>query len=234
MAADLQTAAEFYATAQGAVATDLLRDRLQQMWPDVSGQTVMGLGYAAPYLQAWHGRSASCLAACIGVASAWPGGGPSLSCAVLPESLPFSDLSVDRVLVVHGLEEPDTARRMLREVWRVLKDDGRLLLVTSNRAGLWAHADRTPFGRGQPYSSGQVTRLLTGSLFRVERQDGALYVPPSRHRMVLRSARLIERAGRRLVPPLAGLTITEAMKDVYAALPLQATPRRRVVVAEAA
>ncbi len=97
----------------------------------------------------------------------------------MPTSLPFSDLSLDRVLVVHGLEHAENARRMLREVWRVLKDDGRLLVVAPNRAGLWAHVEGTPFGQGQPYSRGQIARLLTGSLFRVERRDGALYVPPS-------------------------------------------------------
>jgi hypothetical protein len=51
MAAEFQTAAEFYATAHGAVALRLVRERLIQLWPDVSGLTVLGLGQAAPYLQ---------------------------------------------------------------------------------------------------------------------------------------------------------------------------------------
>ncbi len=234
MASNRPSAAEFYATPQGKVAMRLVRERLSQIWPDVSGQTVLGLGHAAPYLPVWRDSSARCLSACPGVAAAWPESGPSRSCAVLSDSLPFGDLSLDRVLVVHALENPESARRMLREVWRVLKDDGRLLVVAANRAGLWAHADSTPFGQGAPYSGGEMSRLLTGSLFRVERRDGVLYVPPSGHRLVLRSARMFEQAGRRLVPQFAGLTITEAVKDVYAALPLGATSRRRVVVAEAA
>jgi hypothetical protein len=118
---------------------------------------------------------------------------------------------------------------MLREVWRVLKDDGRLLVVAPNRIGLWAHWDSTPFGQGQPYSPGQIGRLLAASLFRVERRDTALYVPPTAWRVVLRSARLIERVGRGVVPTLAGVTLTEAVKDVYAAMPLRETVRRRVV-----
>ncbi|WP_158742006.1 class I SAM-dependent methyltransferase [Acidisphaera sp. L21] len=233
MAEELPDAAAFYATAQGEVALGLVREKLTQIWPDLSGQIVLGLGHAAPYLRAWREGSARCLSATPGGASAWPGVGPSLSCAVQAHSLPFSDLSLDRVLLVHGLENAERARPMLREIWRVLKDDGALLVVTPNRNGLWAHAESTPFGHGQPYSAGQVGRLLTSSLFRVERRDGVLYVPPSRHRLVLRSARLFERAGRNLVPHLAGLTITEAVKDVYAALPL-APARRRFVVQEAA
>jgi hypothetical protein len=37
-----------------------------------------------------------------------------------------------------------------------------------------------------------------------------------------------------MMPGLAGIILTEAVKDVYAAMPLQAAPRRRLVLAEAA
>jgi len=68
----------------------------------------------------------------------------------------------------------------------------------------------------------------------VERRDTALYLPPSQSRLVLRSAALCERTGRRWLPGLAGVTMTEAVKDIYAAMPVQAVPRRRLVLAEAA
>ena len=96
---------------------------------------------------------------------------------------------------MHGLETAENARRLLREVWRVLKDDGRLLVVAPNRRGMWAYVESTPFGHGQPYSPGQIGRLLAASLFRVERRDTALYMPPTSLRLVLRSAQLLERSG---------------------------------------
>ena len=231
-----QAAAEFYATAQGAVALRLVRERLAELWPDLAGQAVLGLGHAGPYLRLWRDSAARCIAATPSpaCACAWPGDGPSMACWVDENALPFPGQCIDRVLLVHGLENAENARRMLREVWRVLKDDGRLLVVAANRVGMWAHVESTPFGQGQPYSPGQVGRLLASSLFRVERRDRVLYMPPVSHRFVLRTARLWERAGRRLVPQFAGLTITEAVKDVYAALPLAATARRRLVLSEAA
>ena len=115
-----------------------------------------------------------------------------------------------------------------------MKDDGRLLVVAPNRRGIWAYVEATPFGHGQPYSPGQVGRLLAAALFRVERRDTALYLPPTDSPLVLRSAALLERTGRRYVPGLAGVTITEAVKDAYAAMPLRAEPQRRLVLAEAA
>ena len=76
--------------------------------------------------------------------------------------------------------------------------------------------------------------LLAASLFRVERRDTALHLPPAKLRLVLRGARLWEEGGRRMAPRLAGVTITEAVKDMYAALPVRAVPRRRLVLSEAA
>ena len=236
MAADVHAAADFYATARGAVTARLLRERLILLWPNLTGQSLLGLGYGAPYLRLWRDQARHCIGvtpAQIGVAR-WPGGAPNLTCTAEEDALPFPDLTFDRILLIHGLEAAENARRMLREVWRVLKDDGRLLIVVPNRRGLWAHLEATPFGHGQPYSSGQLGRLLAASLFRVERRDAALDLPPSTWRLVLRSGPLLDRTGRRLLPALAGVTITEAVKDVYAAMPVKTVPRRRLVLAEAA
>jgi len=236
MAADAHIAADFYGTARGAVAAKLLRERLALLWPDLRGQSVLGMGYAAPYLRLWREGAARCVAltpAQVGVAR-WPTGAANLSCTADEDALPFPDLCFDRIILVHGLEAAENARRMLREVWRVLKDDGRLLIVAPNRRGMWAHLETTPFGHGQPYSAGQIGQLLAATLFRVERRDGALFLPPSNLRLVLRSARLLERIGHRAIPGLAGVSITEAVKDVYAAMPLKAAPRRRLILAETA
>ena len=235
MATDAHSAAEFYASSRGAVPALLLRERLRRLGPSLRAQNVLGIGYTAPYLRLWREDAARCIAltpAQIGAAR-WPAGAANLSCTAEEDALPFPDLCFDRVLLVHGLEAAENARRLLREVWRVLKDDGRLLVVAPNRRGMWAHVESTPFGQGAPYSPGQIGRLLADALFRVEQRDSALYVPPTRLRVVLRGARLWERAGRRVLPHLAGVTVTEAVKDVYAAVPLQAVQRRRMVLADA-
>jgi SAM-dependent methyltransferase len=206
---------------------------LAALWPALAGQSVLGVGYAAPYLRLWRESAGRCIAFTpvqVGAAR-WPAGLPNLSCAGQEDALPFPDLFFDRILLVHGLEAADNARRLLREVWRVLKDDGRLLVVAPNRRGMWAYVETTPFGQGQPYSAGQIGRLLVAAFFRVERRDAALFMPPVRFRPMLRSARLWEKGGRQMLPPgVAGLTITEAAKDMYAAIPVKAKPRRKVFV----
>ena len=235
MVTDTHAAAEFYATPTGAMAAHLLRRRLGLMWPRLDGMSVLGVGYPAPFLRMWREHAARTIAltpAQIGAAR-WPPGVANLACTAEETALPFGDLSFDRILLVHGLEAAESVRPMLREVWRVLKDDGRLLVVAPNRTGMWAHLDNTPFGQGQPFSSGQIERLLTAGLFRVERRDTALYMPPSHWRLLLRGAGVWEGVGRRFAPRLAGVTLTEATKDMYSAVPSAGRRLRRLVFAEA-
>ena len=236
MAADAHTASQFYGSVRGSVACRLLRERLVEVWPDLARLSVLGLGYTAPYLRAWQAQAERCIAAVPAQVGAvrWPLVSANMSCTVEEDSLPFPDLHFDRILLVHGLEAAENARALLREVWRVLKDDGRLLVVAPNRVGFWAHVESTPFGYGQPYSPGQIGRLLAASLFRVERRDFALYMPPTQLRLVLRTARLWERSGHWLTPRLGGVTVTEAVKDAYAAVPLKRARQRRLVLSEAA
>ena len=227
---ETHAAPAFYASPTGQMAAAALRARLRALWPDLAGQSVLGIGYPAPFLGLWEQQAYRCLNATTSHHSPAPAG----ACAADATRLPFPDLVFDRILVIHGVEPVDQDGRLLREIWRVLKDDGRIMVVAPNRTGLWAHLDRTPFGQGQPYSQGQIGRLLAGAMFRPERRDAALFTPPTTWRPILRLAPVCEAVGRALFWDLAGVTLTEAVKDTYAALPAGAPLRRRVVLPEAA
>ena len=234
MGHDLHGLGRFYATPAGAVAARLLRDRLALLWPSLPGQSVLGLGYASPFLKLWSGEAARCVSLVTAHLPRWRWPRKAASCTAVAEeeALPFPDLSFDRVLVVHGLEHAESSRRLLREAWRVLKDDGRLLVIAPNRLGLWAHLERTPFGHGHPWSAGQLEALLRRQMFAVERRDAALFVPPFRARLLLRGAGVWERIGRTALPSLAGVTLTEARKDIFGAMPVfaaEAEARRATV-----
>ncbi len=232
MAIDARDAAGFYATPLGRHAASVLQRKLGRLWPRMEGLSVLGIGHAGPCLHVWREE-----ARCIAVSPAhmggapWPPGRLGLSCLAEAEALPFSDLSFDRVLLIHGLEQADNARRMLREAWRVLKDDGRLIVVTPNRRGLWAYAESTPFGHGQPYSEGQLARLLGGLFFTVEAQTTALFALPFTNAPLFKLAGLFEVCGPLLAPQFAGLAIAEASKALHGAVPAGkvAAPRRLLV-----
>jgi hypothetical protein len=121
----------------------------------------------------------------------------------------------------------------MRELWRVLTSDGRLMMVVPNRASLWAQLETSPFGHGQPFSRRQLERLLERSLFQVEFWEPALFMPPFGRRS-MRTGVAWDGAGRRLWPQLAGVHLVEVSKSLYVpALPVKATSRLRLLPAMA-
>jgi len=223
---------DFYATPRGQVARRILRERVRRLWPSVKGETVLGMGYATPYLRPFLAEAERVLAlmpAAQGVVS-WPKEGPNRVALAQETEIPLPDLSVDRILLVHAIETTENLRQMLRECWRVLKGNGRMMLLVPNRHGLWSMADSTPFGHGHPFSRSQMTALLRDTLFQPTRQARGLYLPPSKSRLILRSAGAWEKIGGRWFSSLGGVNLVEAEKQIYAGSLRQAPARRRLLV----
>ncbi|WP_338665406.1 methyltransferase domain-containing protein [Pararoseomonas sp. SCSIO 73927] len=221
----------FYEAPLGATTRRILRARLRRAWPELTGLEVLGLGHAGPYLRLWRRGAARLVSASpealgTGGLPPWPPDGRNATALVEEDRLPFPDLCFDRILLVHGLEGAENARRLLREAWRVLRPEGRLLAVAPNRRSVWAHLEHTPFGHGQPYSPRQLARLLERAMFTVERREAALFVPPFAFRPLLRGARLWERAGEALAPQFGGVTLIEARKSVLSPIGRKAAPAR--------
>ena len=231
MAADVVDLRDFYHTALGAVARRMIRQAVRRMWPDRHGLSVLGIGYPAPFLTALSPeteRTIALMPASLGVL-AWPPDGANLAVLAEESELPFADFSLDRVLLVHALETSEQAGLLLKEIWRVLAGGGRLMVIAPNRRGIWARLERTPFGSGRPYTTSQLSQLLRDELFTPVATSAALFVPPSRSRMVLRSARAWERIGARWFPTFAGVILVEATKQIYAKPAAVRRPRRRLV-----
>lgn len=223
---------EFYEGNLGQVARRMIRRRVRLLWPDVTGQVVLGVGYAAPFLRPFRGeaeRVLSVMPARQGVVR-WPEDGPGLNALVEETELPFQDTSIDRIVLIHGLEVTENLAGLMRECWRVLAGGGRLLVVAPNRRGIWARTDRTPFGHGRPYSTSQLSRMLRDNRFVPERSARALYMPPVRWRFLLGSAPAWEEIGARWFQGFAGVVMIEASKQLYQLSPAKKVRGRRPVL----
>lgn len=235
MPSDVVDLRDFYQTPLGQVARRMIRRTLRVMWPDLHGLRLLGVGYPTPFLSAIAAEServAALMPASQGVLGWAPDGGNVVTLAEESE-LPFADYSIDRVLLVHALETSEAAGALLKEIWRVLSGGGRLLIVTPNRRGIWARLDRTPFGSGRPYTMSQLSQLLRDELFTPVGSAAALFIPPAREGMILRSAPAWERIGTRWFPTVAGVVLIEATKQIYAKPAAARLPRRRLVYAPA-
>src|SRR5215831_20938624 len=226
----------FYAQRLGVVARRFIGRGIRARWNDARALRVLGVGYATPYLGLFREEAERCLAlmpAPQGVVR-WPSSKPALAALVEEDDLPLTDSAVDRVLLVHALENSADPIGLLREVWRVMAGGGRLLAVVPNRRGLWARMDTTPFGYGRPYSRSQINQLLRETWFTPTGWSEALYVPPVERGWFLRSAVAWERTGATLSAPFAGVHLVEATKQVYRAIPARREKRRLVPALEPA
>ncbi|MGH6735176.1 MAG: methyltransferase domain-containing protein [Methyloceanibacter sp.] len=225
---------DFYARPLGLMVRRLLRARIRARWRDLKAMRAFGIGYATPYLGEFRGEAGALgalMPAGLG-ALPWPERGQSMTALVDETELPLDDEAADRILLVHMLEWSERSRVLLREIWRVLSPNGRLLLIVPNRRGLWARVDTTPFGYGSPFSRSQLAKLLKEAMFSPEAWHYALYMPPFNWRILIRWPAFWERLGLILWPTFSGVIMVEATKQVYAAMPVResAQKARRQIV----
>ncbi len=209
----------YYRTQLGRAAQAAIRQQVRALWPDVKGETVVGFGFAAPFLRTFLPEAARvlCLMPAQQGVCAWPADGPNVSALVEERLWPLANGTADRLIIAHGLETCERPGALLTEIWRVLAPGGKAVFIVPNRAGIWARRDATPFGWGRPYTLGQLERTLADNRFSSDRHAAALYQPPSHSRFWRRMGPTVERAGQWLGwQRLAGVVMVEATKLVFA------------------
>lgn len=227
----------YYRSALGRAAQKGVRDQVAALWGGAAGLTVAGYGFAVPLLRPFLRDAARVIGLMPGPQGAmhWPADGPNHTVLVDATRWPLANDSVDRLVMLHGLETSDHPVALLDEAHRVLAPEGRALVIVPSRAGFWARRDATPFGFGRPYSRAQIEQLLTECAFVPSGHSSALFFPPFEHPFWLRSARTLERLGRRCaLERLGGVLLVEAIRrDAAPTRPgLRTEARRPLAVLE--
>ena len=154
------------------------------------------------------------------------GRGAALRCDF--EALPFPNQSLDLVVLPHALELARDPHDTLREVERVLRPEGRVVIVGFNPASLWglrqsAGRLRQRLGGSGPLylpsagdfiAYGRVRDWLRLLGFEVERGRFGCWRPPLRSDAGLARLGWLERAGARAWPVLGAVYLVEAVKRV--------------------
>lgn len=209
----------YYRSPLGRAAQKVVRDNLVALWPEAKGQTVVGFGFAVPLLRPYLSEARRVIGLMPGPQGVmpWPQGLPNVSVLCDETLWPLPTGIADKLVLLHGFEMSEHPSALLDECWRVLGPGGRAVFVVPNRGGLWARSDRTPFGFGRPYTTGQLENQLKRQGFAVERSLSTLYQPPSVARFWRRLAPLLETAGRHLpVFKAGGVVMVEVSKQVLA------------------
>lgn len=209
----------YYRSALGRAAQKAIRDEMQEFWPNAKGDTVAGFGFAAPLLRPYlkdARRVMALMPAPQGVMN-WPMGLPNVSVLCEETRWPLDTGRLDKLVMMHGLENSESPSELLAEAYRVLGPGGRAILVVPHRLGIWARNDSTPFGFGRPYTNSQLEEQLRRHGFMPERHRTVLYQPPSHKRFWRKTGRFWESSGRALSPLASGgVLMVEASKRIHA------------------
>ncbi|WP_147405874.1 class I SAM-dependent methyltransferase [Litorimonas taeanensis] len=191
--------------------------RLSTLWPDLSGRNVLGFGFCGPYLEPYQASANRIVLAMPSGqgALAHKGKRGVITCLTEENLLPFANNTFDTVLCVHGVEETPNLRDLMSELWRVCRPEGHVVIIASNRGGLWARSDRSPFGAGRPFSRSQMRSAMREVGFHPTIWSGALYAPPLKSFAKSGILRGSERFGETVWPGFSGLILVEGIKRLY-------------------
>jgi SAM-dependent methyltransferase len=136
------------------------------------------------------------------------------------ESLPFASASLDLVILPHVLEFSSTPHQVLREVERVLRPEGNVIISGFNPFSLWgvrrlAARRRGAFPwRGQYLSPFRIKDWLTLLGFETQSTGFGCYAPAVRSEQWLARWRFLDSAGSRWWPICGAVYLMHGVKRV--------------------
>lgn len=147
-------------------------------------------------------------------------------CVVVGEDgeLPFRDASIDLVTLPHVLEFSADPHQLLREVDRVLRPEGRVVVTGFNPLSLWGIRNIVPRGVLRPFLPRESQMIALPRLrdwlkllgFEFERGRYGCYRPACRSERWLQRTRFLEAVGDRWWPICGALYCVGAVKRVRA------------------
>ena len=132
--------------------------------------------------------------------------------------LPFANDSVDLILLPHVLEFSPAPHQMLREVERVLRPEGQVIITGFNPVSLWGV--KRQFGGNQaPWNSEFISLFRAKDWLKllnleVSRGRYGCYRPPFDSQKWLDRFGFLERLGQRWWPIAGGTYLVQAVKRV--------------------
>ncbi|MEW6726737.1 class I SAM-dependent methyltransferase [Desulforudis sp. 1088] len=149
-------------------------------------------------------------------------GYPSVELLCSPlETLPLPPEYYHLVVAFTVLEFTEDPGRAVRELWRMVRPGGRLVVAVLNAWSPWAWRRRAEarlhggiFKNAHFFQPGELVSLLARETGQQPYWQSAVFIPPSANSLVLRFADGLERWGRRMLKPWGALLIVRVDKTL--------------------
>jgi SAM-dependent methyltransferase len=144
----------------------------------------------------------------------------------IPEELPLETKSTDVMLLPHTLDFCDEPHQVLREVNRVLRPEGHVVILGFNPVSLWGFRrlitgrPRTAPWCGKFFRLSRIKDWL--ALLEFETTHGSMlyYRPPLRNEGFMQRLHFLDKIGDRWWPMMAAVYLVVAKKRVVGVTPL--------------
>lgn len=130
------------------------------------------------------------------------------------DDLPIADESLDLIILPHLLELSSDPHRLLREVDRVLRPEGKLIVTGFNPVSLWGPIKPTP--RQQLIGLPRLRDRLKLLSFENDQSVYGCYLPPLKDPKWIERLKFLESAGDRWWPICGAVYMHCSVKKVHA------------------
>ena len=144
----------------------------------------------------------------------------------LPEALPLDTKSADVLILPHTLDFCDDPHQVLREVSRVLRPEGHVVILGFNPMSPWgfrrliARRPRTAPWCGKFFRLSRIKDWLALLDFEATHGTMLYYRPPLRNEGFMHRLHFLDKMGDRWWPMMAGAYLVVAKKRVVGVTPL--------------
>lgn len=218
----------FYQSKLGKLVANCVEQKINSAFANFDDLNILSFGFASPFINKINqstNRLANFIPYEIGI-QRWPQSGANKTIIGNENNMPFADSCFDRAICIHGIEGAQNPKKLLREFWRIIKDDAEVTFVITNRRSAWAQFDTSPFGHSRPYSKSQISRLLDDSMFEIVEIDRILTFPPFSIGLSKKYAAIWEKVGKKLWPAIGGLLVIRAKKRLFGGVLVGSTKQR--------
>jgi SAM-dependent methyltransferase len=210
---------EFYQSPLGHFVSRALAQKISFYWPNQKQGLFLGVGYPFPYILHFQEQPGH-----------WsifvenPKNSRSWKKMSLIKGIPvfyqeslysFSDNQFDRLFLIHSIEFTEEPLKFFREMWRILKPEGEMMIVFPHDYSLWSRQKGTPWASPHPYSLSQVLNFLEKTFFQLLQKEKGLFTPPFKSSRHLFFSPFFEKAGSWGLWPFSGVWMIRVKKQLY-------------------